>query len=149
MVRKAVARALILTGLLIPVAALAADGEALFDASCAACHQHGGTGSAGLAPPLVDKALWDRLGSAAAAYIQGVMLAGLSGSIEVDGQQYVGLVMPSQGRMTDDELAAIGTYVLSTLNAVSRPKLTATTVAMFRSAPPTHAALREMRKTGE
>jgi hypothetical protein len=77
------------------------------------------------------------------------MLSGFSGTIEVGGQQYVGLVMPPQARMTDDELAAIGIYVLSTLNGISNPKLSATTVAMVRAAPPTHAALREMRKTSE
>jgi mono/diheme cytochrome c family protein len=135
--------------LFIASAALAADGETLFNESCAACHQRGGVGSEGLAPPLVDKMLWDRLGSAASEYIQGVMLAGLSGSIEVAGQQYVGLVMPPQARMTDDELAAIGRYVLSTLNAVRNPTLTAATVAALRAAPPTHAVLREMRKKSE
>jgi mono/diheme cytochrome c family protein len=133
----------------IAAAALAADGEALFKGSCAPCHQAGGTGSPGLAPPLVNKALWNGLGSAAPDYLQGVMLAGVSGSIEVGGQRYVGLVMPPQARMTDDELAAIGIYVLSTLNAVRSPALTAATVAAVRAVPPTHAALREMRKNSE
>lgn len=143
------AHSLVVASLFVASTALAADGEALFNESCAACHQRGGTGSVGLAPPLVDRALWDRLGGAAPGYIQGVMLAGLSGSIEVAGQQYVGLVMPPQSRMTDDELAAIGIYVLSKLNAIRNPALTAATVAALRSAPPTHAALREMRKKSE
>jgi len=143
------AHSLLLASLSIAPAALAADGEALFNGSCAACHQRGGIGSMGLAPPLVDRVLWDRLGGAAPDYIQGVMLAGLSGSIEVDGQQYAGLVMPPQAQMTDDELAAIGIYVLSTLNAVRNPPLTAATLAALRLAPPTHAALREMRKKSE
>jgi mono/diheme cytochrome c family protein len=143
------AHSLVFASLFIASAALAADGEALFNASCAACHQRGGIGSVGLAPPLVDRALWDRLGGAAPDYIQGVMLAGFSGSIEVAGQQYIGLVMPPQARMTDDELAAIGIYILSTLNAIRNPTLTAATVAALRLAPPTHAALREMRKKSE
>jgi mono/diheme cytochrome c family protein len=143
------AQSVVVASLFIASAALAADGEALFNGSCAACHQRGGIGSVGLAPPLVDRALWERLGSAAPGYIQGVMLAGFSGSIEVAGQQYVGLVMPPQARMTDDELAAIGVYVLSTLNAVRNPALTEATVAALRAAPPTHAALREMRKKSE
>ena len=143
------AHCLVAASLFIASAALAADGEALFNESCAACHQRGGAGSVGLAPPLVDRVLWDRLGRAAPEYLQGVMLAGLSGSIEVDGQRYAGLVMPPQSRMTDDELVAIGRYVLSTLNAMKNPTLTAATVAALRSAPPTHAALREMRKKSE
>jgi mono/diheme cytochrome c family protein len=146
---RSAARCLVVASLFVASAALATDGEALFNESCAACHQRGGVGSVGLAPPLVDRVLWDRLGRAAPDYIQGVMLAGLSGSIEVAGQQYDGLVMPPQARMTDDELAAIGIYVLSTLNVMKNPTLTAATVAALRSAPPTHAALREMRKKSE
>jgi mono/diheme cytochrome c family protein len=146
---RSAAHSLVAASLFVASAALAADGEALFNGSCAACHQRGGVGSVGLAPPLVDRGLWDRLGSIAPEYIQGVMLAGLSGSIEVAGQRYVGLVMPPQARMTDDELAAIGIYVLSTLNAMRNPTLTAATVAALRAAPPTHAVLREMRKTSE
>lgn len=142
-------RACLLASSVIAATAFATDGEALFNGSCAACHQRDGMGSVGLAPPLVDSELWNRLGSAAGSYIQGVMLSGLSGSIEVGGQKYAGLVMPSQARMTDDELAAIGIYVLSTLNSISNPQLSAATVATLRASPPTHADLREMRKTGE
>jgi mono/diheme cytochrome c family protein len=127
--------------------AFATDAETLFNDNCAVCHQRGGVGSPGLAPPLVDKGLWDKLGAEAPAYIAGVMLAGLSGPIEVAGQQYSGLVMPPQDRMNDDELAAIGTYVLSKLNN-SGERLVATSLAEVRSAPPTHARLREMRRKG-
>src|SRR5271170_5723078 len=142
--------AVVLLTLSLPLAtgALAADGQALFNGTCAACHQPGGVGSPGLAPPLADLPLWKRLGASAGTYLQGVMLTGMSGSIEVEGQTYVGLIMPPQERMTNEELAAIGNYVLGTLNGLQSPGLTEASVAQVRAAPPTHATLREIRKTG-
>jgi mono/diheme cytochrome c family protein len=133
---------------LLSSTALALDGEALFNDTCAACHQRGGIGSPGLAPPLADESLWERLGDAGPAYIVGVMLSGLSGSIDVNGEKYSGLVMPPQDRMSDDELAAIGSYVLSMLNK-SSAKLIAATVAGARTAPPTHAELRSIRRANK
>jgi mono/diheme cytochrome c family protein len=142
--------AAMLGALSLPFAAGAsvADGQALFNGTCAACHQPGGTGSPGLAPPLADLPLWKRLGASAGTYLQGVMLAGMSGSIEVEGQVYVGLIMPPQERMTNEELAAIGNYILGTLNGLPSPALTEASVAQVRAAPPAHAILREIRKVG-
>lgn len=137
----------ILILMLVNTTAVAADGEALFKDTCAPCHQVGGVGSPGLAPPLVDKILWDRLGSRAPAYIAGIMLAGFSGTIEVSGLKYSGLVMSPQSQLTDDQLAAIGNYVLSKLND-SREELEPSVVARLRAAPPSHTQLREMRRTG-
>lgn len=139
---------LFLMATLMRPVAFATDGETLFDDRCAVCHQRGGVGSPGLAPPLVDESLWGRLGASAPLYIAGVMIAGLSGSIEVASQKYSGLVMPPQDRMTDDQLAAIGTYILSKLNNSSL-RLSVTTLAEIRIAPPTHARLREMRWSGK
>ena len=127
--------------------AAAADGAALFNQSCALCHQAGGVGSPGLAPPLIDKELWDRLGSRASAYIAGIMLSGFSGTIQVAGNTFSGLVMPPQDRMTDEELAAIGTYVLSTLNH-SREEVLPSDIAKLRAAPLAHAELRALRRAG-
>ena len=124
----------------------AADGAALFNENCAACHQPGGVGEPGLAPPLVDAALWQGLGDAAPAYLGGVMLGGLSGTIEAGGQSYFGLVMPPQDWLSDAELAAIGDYVLAELNG--RPAgLEEAELAAIRGAVPSHKALRDLRKT--
>jgi mono/diheme cytochrome c family protein len=127
----------------------AADGEALFNSVCALCHQAGGTGSPGLAPALVDRALWDRLGAWAPIYIADVMLGGLSGPIEASGTTYTGLIMPPQIQLSDEELAAIGTYVLSQLNNTHQ-QLNASAVAEIRAAgPPSHTKLRELRRAGK
>jgi mono/diheme cytochrome c family protein len=96
---------------------------------------------------LADKELWARLGSRAPGYIVGVMLAGFSGTIEVSGTTFSGLIMPPQDRMSDEDLAAIGNYVLSTLND-SKEKVLTGDVAKLRAAPPTHAELRATRRTG-
>jgi mono/diheme cytochrome c family protein len=127
---------------------LAADGKALFNDTCVLCHQPGGVGSPGLAPPIADKSLFSRLGDRAARYIAGVMLAGMSGPLEIDGVQYTGLNMPSQARMSDEELAAIGNYVLSELNGLGT-QLTPANVAEIRAAPLNHAALRQLRRGEE
>lgn len=85
------------------------DGEKLYNANCAACHQAGGTGVPGAFPPL-----------AASPYVTGdnverlaaIMIYGLQGPIKVLGQEYNGVMAPL-GRLKDDELAGIATYIRS------------------------------------
>lgn len=125
----------------------AADGEALFKQTCAICHQVGGIGSPGLAPPLANHALWDKLGTNGSRYVAGVMLAGMSGRLEADGVDYVGLVMPPQRQLDDEQMAAIGTYILAALNGSSETVDTQA-VRQLRSNPPTHGELRKMRQGG-
>lgn len=125
--------------------AAAADGATLFAETCAACHGEAGIGVEGLAPPLVDAELWTALGDKAPAYLAGVMAGGLSGKITAKGIDYVGLVMPPQTEIPDADLAAIGAYVLKDLNTLSvAPDEAAITAA--KAAPPTHKALRALRK---
>jgi mono/diheme cytochrome c family protein len=102
-------------------------------------------GSLALAPPIAKRAMWKRLGGATAVYIQGVMLAGLSGTIDVNGQEYVGLIMPPQDRLTDEQLASIANYVLHALNGIVGHSISTASVARVRAAPPNHQTLREMR----
>ncbi|MBC7150226.1 MAG: cytochrome c [Rhizobium sp.] len=136
---------LLLAGLGAPAAALAEDGAALFETSCSACHQSGGIGNPGIAPPLNDPALWQRLGTRAPDYVAGVMISGMSGTITAGGQVYAGLIMPSHASLTDAELAAIGTYILSTVNATGLA-LDAAHLEAARQAKPSHADLRKLRK---
>jgi mono/diheme cytochrome c family protein len=135
---------LLLLATIISAQVQAQDGKALFDSVCAACHQAGGVGNPGIAPPLNDAALWQRLGDRAPGYVTGVMTSGLSGMIQSGGQVYAGLVMPPQP-MSDEELAAIGTYLLGTLNQTGQvvdPAL----IAKTRETPPSHSALQKLRK---
>ncbi|KQT42045.1 hypothetical protein ASG43_17370 [Aureimonas sp. Leaf454] len=125
--------------------AAAADGPARFAEICAACHGEAGVGIEGLAPPLVDAELWTRLGDKAPDYLAGVMAGGMGGKITAKGIDYVGLVMPAQTEVPDADLAAIATYVLKDLNGLTvAPDEAAITAA--KAAPPTHKALRALRK---
>lgn len=136
---------ILLAGLGSPAAAHAEDEAALFEASCAACHQSGGIGNPGIAPPLNDPALWQRLGARAPDYVAGVMISGLSGTITAGGQMYAGLIMPSHASLTDADLAAIGTFILSTVNATGLT-LDVAHIEAARQAKPSHADLRKLRK---
>jgi nitrite reductase (NO-forming)/hydroxylamine reductase len=90
------------------IAETLADGEAVYNANCAACHQTTGVGLAGAFPPLAgsDYLMGDRKQVLTAA------LFGLSGPITVNGQEYDG-VMPSMGYLSDADLAAALSYVFS------------------------------------
>jgi mono/diheme cytochrome c family protein len=134
----------VLPALCASVAAFGADGHALFDGRCAACHQKGGVGSANLAPPLVDRPLWEKLGPNAVSYISGIMVGGFSGRIVTRDQPWIGYVMPPQDDMSNEELAAIGTYVLGKLNGLHL-KVSVSDVAQARAQPPTHGELRKLR----
>jgi putative membrane-bound dehydrogenase-like protein len=74
--------------------------------SCIECHQADGLGVPGTFPPL-----------AGSEWVAGdqktllrILLAGLSGSIEVKGVTYNG-IMPGHAHVNDEELAAIASYV--------------------------------------
>ncbi len=138
--------AILLTSVATPVSAT--DGAAVYANVCAACHGADGSGQPGLAPPLANDELWKSLGDKAGSYAVGVVLSGLTGKIEAKGQSYIGLAMPPHSMMTDEEIAAVVTYVLATLNhmpfTVAAPQ-----VAEARAAPPGHAALRALRKGGQ
>lgn len=120
------------------------DGEELFNQRCVACHQAGGVGAPGLAPPLVNAALWPALNEHAQPYFFGVLNAGLSGTIEVDGVGYYGLVMPPQSDLSETQMTALADYVLNDLNGLGI-KPDAAALAAARKQPGTHSALREMR----
>jgi len=88
---------------------LAARGEAVYQAVCMACHQPNGQGLPGAFPPL-----------ASSDWVMGdprrlalLVLHGLQGPIEVNGQAWNG-VMPGQGATLDDEqIASVLSYVRS------------------------------------
>ena len=104
------------------VAALAAapagavDGAQLFTGKCAGCHQATGQGVAGVFPPLV-----------ASEWVTGsdtrlvqILLHGIQGELEVNGATYNGL-MPAWKSLTDEEIAAIASYVRVTWGNMAGP----------------------------
>jgi putative membrane-bound dehydrogenase-like protein len=81
-------------------------GKMLYSGICAACHQPHGLGMEGLAPPLADSE-WV-VGSE--QRLTRIILHGVTGPIQVNGRTYR-LDMPGLGFFTDDQVAAILTYI--------------------------------------
>jgi mono/diheme cytochrome c family protein/glucose/arabinose dehydrogenase len=110
--------------------AVAKRGRQLYMQSCAACHQENGRGLRGLAPPLAGSE-WLDLEDERLAEIS---LFGISGPIEVAGEPY-DLSMPGWSSYSDEELAAILTFLKEEWS--SEPKLIpAGTVAAVRAQGP-------------
>mgnify|MGYP000282940374 CR=1 FL=1 len=152
MARKTLGAVAIATALC--TAPLAAEeASELFEIHCAACHNTGGIGNPGLAPPLNRPAFWQALGEAAPAYLAGVMVSGLNGKLTIEGQVYVGLIMPPVTSATEAELAEIGTWVLQALGEtgeeLTQADLTQADLTQARATRPSHADLRAMRPVGE
>jgi mono/diheme cytochrome c family protein len=123
----------------------AADGAAIFQDVCKACHADGGVGTPGLAPPLVSPVV----ASSAAKkpdYALLVVLHGLSGPLPLSGGDSISGIMPPIGlRLSDDEIAAVVGYVFGTLNT-SPVKIDPKMVAELRVKSPTAKELRAMRE---
>jgi len=87
---------------------LVAQGEALFDKTCASCHQSGGVGVAGTYPPLLGNP-----DAADAAYVEDVIRNGRTGEITVDGVIYNSTMSSKGDNLSDSEITAIVEYVVS------------------------------------
>ena len=85
-------------------------GKAVFDSSCAACHQSDGKGVAGVFPPLANSDFFQQRPYEMAH----IVLNGRSGEMVVNGEHYNG-VMPPQD-LSDDDIAAVINYVSVDLN---------------------------------
>jgi nitrite reductase (NO-forming) len=88
------------------LAARVTRGEAVFRGTCSTCHQLDGNGIPGVFPPLAgsDYLMADKKRSIR------VVLAGLSGPVEVNGKKYES-VMPPLTNLTDHEIADVLTFV--------------------------------------
>ena len=84
------------------------DGKQIFAAKCVACHQATGLGVAGVFPPLAG-AEWV-IGDE--KVLVNIALHGIEGEIEVKGSKYTG-AMPAFNALSDDELAAVLSYIRS------------------------------------
>ncbi|WP_233801588.1 c-type cytochrome [Paraburkholderia sp. HP33-1] len=93
-----------------------APGKAFFDTKCAVCHQAGGKGQDGLAPPLTE------LPGRYAANAQGrtqlglTVLNGMFGTIAIKDKSY-NFKMPSFRGESDEDLANVLNYLVFDLNA--------------------------------
>ncbi len=81
-------------------------GKTVYEMACVPCHQPHGMGQEGLAPPLAQSE-WV---SGSPERLVRIVLNGLRGPIKVKGQTYE-LDMPSLGVLTDEQIAAVLTYI--------------------------------------
>ena len=94
-----------------------ADGAQLYASQCAACHQAGGAGLAGVFPPLAGSE-WvvgdDKLAA-------DIVLHGVTGALTVKGAQYQGEMPAFKNKLGDDEIAAVLTHVRSHFGNAAGP----------------------------
>jgi mono/diheme cytochrome c family protein len=93
-----------------PEAKMRAEGLRVFSSTCVACHQASGNGVAGSFPPLAGSEWVQAEGGNRIAH---VVLYGLTGPITVKGQQFNGTMLAWGGTYTDEQIAAVLTYVRS------------------------------------
>lgn len=93
-------------------------GEQIFNTNCAACHQASGEGVAGAFPPVRGHIKEIFAAQGGRDYLPRLLLNGLQGSIEVAGKSYNG-IMPAWKQLSDDQIAAVLNYALTTWEAPS------------------------------
>jgi mono/diheme cytochrome c family protein len=124
-------------------------GSRVYAANCVACHQAGGTGMAGAFPPLAGH-VPDLLKRAdGRTYVGKVLLFGLEGEINVNGNAFAGQ-MPPWNALSDDEIAAVLNYVSNAWdNGKSLPSgfkpFTSDEIKALRTPPLTSAAVYALR----
>lgn len=123
---------------------LVAQGKDLFAANCAACHNADAGGIPGVAPPLAN-ALRERLASPAGqSYLANVLVHGLAGPIQSQGQSFNG-VMPAFGSLPDDSLVAMLAW-LGAQNGQSGATVGADAIGKARAERKTPGAVRKLRE---
>jgi mono/diheme cytochrome c family protein/glucose/arabinose dehydrogenase len=114
-------------------------GRGLYAMTCAACHQPSGQGQDGLAPPLVDSE-WV-LGPP--SRLIGIVLHGLNGPVTVGGKTY-NMDMPALPTMSDDDVAAVLTFVRRNWEHDASPVAPAAVAKMRAASRPTPWTEREL-----
>ena len=87
-----------------------AQGLDVYRTHCAICHQAGGVGAPGAFPRLAGRVGPLARDPGGRALLTAVVLNGMSGKLEADGQTIVGL-MPSFGQLPDADIAAVLNYL--------------------------------------
>jgi mono/diheme cytochrome c family protein len=103
-------------------------GKKLFSANCVTCHQANGQGQPGQFPPLAGSEFV--LGDASNRLI-AIVLKGLQGSVQVKGQTFNNAMQAWEGQYTDQQIAAILSYVRSDWGN-SAPEIPAEAVKAIR-----------------
>jgi mono/diheme cytochrome c family protein len=87
--------------------ASASDGAVIYMANCSSCHQIKGEGVPGAFPPLSGNPVVT--GNPAAVIT--IVKNGLEGRVDVNGRAYSGIMPHWKGLLSDEQIAAVITYV--------------------------------------
>jgi mono/diheme cytochrome c family protein/heme/copper-type cytochrome/quinol oxidase subunit 4 len=87
-------------------------GERTYTSTCQGCHQAGGAGLPGVFPPLAGNMPSLHNAEGGREYLIDVLLYGLTGQIQVNGQTYNG-VMPPWAGLSDEQIAAVLNHELT------------------------------------
>lgn len=83
-------------------------GKKVYKSVCLACHQADGSGVPGMHPPIIES----KFVNGDPDKLIGIVLEGMSGKIEVDGEIY-NSIMPPHAHLSNKEIADVLTYVRS------------------------------------
>jgi mono/diheme cytochrome c family protein len=117
---------------LAPLAAAAQaprTGQQVYAATCAACHGATGGGNGELFPPLASSE-WV---TGSDARLVRIVLHGLTGEIEVQGQTFSGMMPPWGQVLSDAEVANVATYIRSNFGNKAAPVTTASVTAIRKA----------------
>jgi mono/diheme cytochrome c family protein len=89
--------------------ASASDGAVVYITNCSSCHQADGLGVPGAFPPLAGNPVVTGNPIAVIAIVKH----GIGGRTVVNGEAYSGIMPPWAGLISDDEIAAVVTYIRS------------------------------------
>ncbi len=98
-----------------PASAQEDDGAAVYQQSCASCHQADGSGVPGAFPPLSGNPNATDL-----AYVVDVVRNGVSGPIDVNGETF-DAVMPAVAGLSEAQIQAVSEYVVGLAGAAATP----------------------------
>jgi mono/diheme cytochrome c family protein len=140
-----VALAVLAAAALASGAARAADpGASLFAEHCAMCHGANGEGLPGFGPPLAGAAGKRFKAPGGREYLSQVVVYGISGVFELAGQRQFAAMTP-QGKLSDDELAAVLNHVLRAFNGGAADAVVAADIAAARKTVRTPSELHKTK----
>jgi mono/diheme cytochrome c family protein len=124
-------------------------GSRVYAANCVACHQAGGTGVPAAFPPLAGHVPELLKRADGRTYVGKVLLFGLEGEINVNGNAFAG-AMPAWEALSDNDIADVLNYVSNAWdNGKSLPPsfkpFTADEIKALRTPPLTSAAVYALR----
>jgi mono/diheme cytochrome c family protein len=97
--------------------ASASDGAVVYITNCSSCHQADGEGVPGAFPPLAGNPTVTGNPVAVIAIVKH----GIGGKIAVNGTAYSGIMPPWAGLISDEDIAAVVTYIRSSWHNRASP----------------------------